>query len=168
MALAAHQELAKWPPDSAQAQETRTQIARALGLQRKFDAAHAVLDAVEAKLDTLPGHVRVHMADRDLPPKLALQFLDHQRAEIAVQRARAGEEQQSNDHCQRRAREENDQAGTTLTWNAHSVLLIRCQADVIGAGYRFTAPAWSMISRTRSGGAASACTISRTWPRATW
>jgi tetratricopeptide (TPR) repeat protein len=52
-------ELAKWPPDSAQALEVRTQIARALGLQRKFDDAHALLDAVEAKLAGAPAHVRV-------------------------------------------------------------------------------------------------------------
>jgi len=52
-------ELAKWPPGSAQAQEARTQIARALGLQRKFGDAHAMLDAVDAKLADLPPHVRV-------------------------------------------------------------------------------------------------------------
>jgi len=52
-------ELAKWPPDSAQALEVQTQIARALGLQRKFDDAHAVLDAVEPKLAQAPAHVRV-------------------------------------------------------------------------------------------------------------
>jgi tetratricopeptide (TPR) repeat protein len=52
-------ELAKWPPDSAQAHEVRTQIARALGLQRKFDDAHAMLDAVEVKLADVPVHVRV-------------------------------------------------------------------------------------------------------------
>ena len=52
-------ELAQWPPDSGQAQEVLTQVARALGLQRKFDDAHALLDGVEAKLATLPTHVRV-------------------------------------------------------------------------------------------------------------
>jgi hypothetical protein len=52
-------ELAKWPAESAEAQEIRTQIARTLGLQRKFDEAHAVLDGVEAKLPALPLHVRV-------------------------------------------------------------------------------------------------------------
>ena len=52
-------EVAKWPPDSAPAEEAWTQVARALGLQRKFDAAHAVLDGVEAKLASLPAHVRV-------------------------------------------------------------------------------------------------------------
>ena len=52
-------ELAKWPPDSAQAQEVRTQIARALGLQRKFGDAHAILDTVEPKLADMPPHVRV-------------------------------------------------------------------------------------------------------------
>ena len=52
-------ELAKWPPGTAEAQEIRTQVARTLGLQRKFDAAHALLDDVEAKLASLPPHVRV-------------------------------------------------------------------------------------------------------------
>jgi hypothetical protein len=52
-------ELAKWPPASREAQEVRTQVARALGLQRKFDDAHAMLDTVEAKLAEVPSHVRV-------------------------------------------------------------------------------------------------------------
>ena len=52
-------ELAMWPADSTEAQEARTQVARALGLQRRFDEAHALLDTVEAKLATLPTHVRV-------------------------------------------------------------------------------------------------------------
>ena len=52
-------ELAKWPSASAQAHEVRTQVARALALQRKFDDAHALLDAVEARLADLPAHVRV-------------------------------------------------------------------------------------------------------------
>ena len=52
-------ELAKWPADSPEAQEVRTQVARALGLQRRFDAAQALLDTVEAKLATQPSHVRV-------------------------------------------------------------------------------------------------------------
>ena len=42
-----------------EAQEVRTQIARTLGLQRKFADAHALLDTVEAKLAALPAHVRV-------------------------------------------------------------------------------------------------------------
>jgi len=52
-------ELAKWPPDSVAAQEVRTQAARSLGLQRKFDEANQLLDRVEARLDQLPAHVRV-------------------------------------------------------------------------------------------------------------
>ena len=52
-------ELGKWPAESAEAQEVRTQVARALGLQRKFDDAHALLDTVETRLATLPAHVRV-------------------------------------------------------------------------------------------------------------
>ena len=52
-------ELAKWPPDSGEARKSRTQIARALGLQRKFTEANAMLDGVEAKLGSLPAHVRI-------------------------------------------------------------------------------------------------------------
>jgi len=52
-------ELAKWPPGSAEAQEVRTQVARTLGLQRKFADANALLDMVEAGLGNVPTHVRV-------------------------------------------------------------------------------------------------------------
>jgi tetratricopeptide (TPR) repeat protein len=52
-------EVKKWPPGSAEAQEVRTQIARTLGLQRKFADAHALLDDIEPTLARLPVHVRV-------------------------------------------------------------------------------------------------------------
>jgi tetratricopeptide (TPR) repeat protein len=52
-------ELAKWPAASAAAQEASTQIARSLGLQRKFTEAHALLDGIEPRLAGLPTHVRV-------------------------------------------------------------------------------------------------------------
>ena len=51
--------LKKYPAASAEAQEVRTQIARTLGLQRKFVEAHAALDEIERELDQLPAHVRV-------------------------------------------------------------------------------------------------------------
>jgi tetratricopeptide (TPR) repeat protein len=51
-------ELEKWPAASAEAQEVRTQIARTLGLQRKFVEAHALLDEIERELARLPAHVR--------------------------------------------------------------------------------------------------------------
>ena len=46
-------ELAKLPGDSSARLELMTQIARAQGLQRRFDEAHATLDQVEA---SLAGH----------------------------------------------------------------------------------------------------------------
>jgi tetratricopeptide (TPR) repeat protein len=52
-------ELAKHPADSREALETSTQIARTQGLQRKFSAADATLDAVATKLDAVPARVRV-------------------------------------------------------------------------------------------------------------
>jgi tetratricopeptide (TPR) repeat protein len=52
-------ELAKWPPDSVEALEIRTQIARALGLQRRFDDANATLDVVERALPNASAHLRV-------------------------------------------------------------------------------------------------------------
>ena len=52
-------EVKQWPVGSAEAQEVRTQIARTLGLQRKFADAHALLDDIEPTLARLPVHVRV-------------------------------------------------------------------------------------------------------------
>jgi len=51
--------LAQWPPGDPQALIIGTQIARTQGLHRDFTAAHATLDAVEAKLESAPSHVRV-------------------------------------------------------------------------------------------------------------
>src|SRR5215467_2972385 len=52
-------ELARVAERSAAALELRTQIARAQGLQRRFDAAHATLDAVEKELPAQPPRVSV-------------------------------------------------------------------------------------------------------------
>jgi len=52
-------ELARWPADSPQHAEVRTQIARTNSLRRQFDEANAMLDSVEATLATMPAHVRV-------------------------------------------------------------------------------------------------------------
>ena len=52
-------EMKKWPAGSPEAQEVRTQIARTLGLQRRFADAHALLDDIERTLAGLPPHVRV-------------------------------------------------------------------------------------------------------------
>ena len=52
-------ERGRHPGGSREAEEAATQLARALGLQRKFAAADAVLDAVEPNLATLPARVRV-------------------------------------------------------------------------------------------------------------
>ena len=52
-------ELSKWPAASDEAQEVRTQIARSLGLQRKFTDAHNVLDRMEGELGRHSTHVRV-------------------------------------------------------------------------------------------------------------
>lgn len=51
--------LAKAVPDSREALELQTQIARAQGLQRRFDDANRTLDAVEARLAA--GAVRVRV-----------------------------------------------------------------------------------------------------------
>jgi len=51
--------LATWQPDEPQALVIETQIARTQGLERQFAAAHATLDAVAARLDGMPSHVRV-------------------------------------------------------------------------------------------------------------
>ena len=52
-------ELARLPPRDAASLELQTQIARAQALQRRFDAAHATLDAVEKELPAQPPRVFV-------------------------------------------------------------------------------------------------------------
>jgi tetratricopeptide (TPR) repeat protein len=52
-------ELAKWPADDPRALIVATQIARTQSLRRQFAEANATLDAVEARLDGMPSHVRV-------------------------------------------------------------------------------------------------------------
>ncbi len=51
--------LARWQPDEPQALVIETQIARSQGLEGRFADAHATLDAVAARLDGMPSHVRV-------------------------------------------------------------------------------------------------------------
>ncbi len=52
-------ELAKFPPDSAEALEVATQIARTHSLRRQFAAADGTLDAIEPRLERAPARVRV-------------------------------------------------------------------------------------------------------------
>jgi len=52
-------ERANYSPSSREALEIDTQIARALGLQRRFDAAHATLDSVSPGLAAVDPRVRV-------------------------------------------------------------------------------------------------------------
>jgi tetratricopeptide (TPR) repeat protein len=52
-------ELERWPADSPQHAEIRTQIARTQSLRRQFAEANATLDDVERGLATMPSHVRV-------------------------------------------------------------------------------------------------------------
>jgi tetratricopeptide (TPR) repeat protein len=52
-------ELERWPVDSSQHAEIRTQIARTQSLRGRFIEANATLDDVERTLSTMPAHVRV-------------------------------------------------------------------------------------------------------------
>jgi len=52
-------ELSEYPPQSREAHETTTQIARALGLQRKFADADQLLDSIVDNLHRAPARVRV-------------------------------------------------------------------------------------------------------------
>jgi tetratricopeptide (TPR) repeat protein len=52
-------ELAKHPGDPREARETTTQLARSLGLQRKFADADALLDTLASRLDDGPARLRV-------------------------------------------------------------------------------------------------------------
>lgn len=51
--------LKQYAAHSREALEITTQVARAQGLQRRFDAAHATLDRVESELDRVDARVRI-------------------------------------------------------------------------------------------------------------
>ena len=51
--------LRQYPAGSREALEIATQVARAQGLQRKFDAAHATLDKIEVELVRVDARVRI-------------------------------------------------------------------------------------------------------------
>ena len=51
--------LGQYPANSREALEIATQVARAQGLQRKFDAAHATLDRIEPELERVDARVRI-------------------------------------------------------------------------------------------------------------
>jgi tetratricopeptide (TPR) repeat protein len=51
--------LAQYAASSREALEITTQIARAQGLQRRFDAAHATLDTIEPHLERVDARVRI-------------------------------------------------------------------------------------------------------------
>jgi len=53
--------LKQYPASSREAAEIATQIARAQGLQRRFDAGHKTLDAATGRLATVPLRVRVRL-----------------------------------------------------------------------------------------------------------
>ncbi len=53
------EELATWPADAPQALIVATQVARTQSLRRQFAEANTTLDAVRARLDGMPSHVRV-------------------------------------------------------------------------------------------------------------
>ena len=52
-------EVSRWTPGSREASEATTQVARSLGLQRRFAAADRALDTVKPTLARLPVRVRV-------------------------------------------------------------------------------------------------------------
>ena len=87
-------ERARWPERSAEALEIDTQIARTLGLQRRFDAAHALLDAVSSSLWVAPPRVDVRfrlergrVANSSGAPAQALEWFLHALDRSADDRA---------------------------------------------------------------------------------
>ena len=52
-------ERARWPAGSREALETDTQIARALGLQQRYDEAHALLDRVARRVPNVSARIDV-------------------------------------------------------------------------------------------------------------
>ncbi len=89
--------LGQYPANSREALEIATQVARAQGLQRRFDAAHATLDRIEPELDRVDARVRIrYLLERGrtfnsagVPNKAVPLF--RQAAEVATRAARVGD-----------------------------------------------------------------------------
>ncbi len=89
--------LGQYTANSREALEISTQLARAQGLQRKFDAAHATLDRIEPGLDRVDARVRIrYLLERGrafnsagAPAKAVPLF--RQAAEVAARAARDGD-----------------------------------------------------------------------------
>jgi tetratricopeptide (TPR) repeat protein len=89
--------LGQYPANSREALEIATQVARAQGLQRKFDAAHATLDRIEPELDRVDARVRIrYLLERGRvfnsagAPVRAVPLF-RQAAEVAARAARDGD-----------------------------------------------------------------------------
>jgi len=89
--------LTQYPAISREALEITTQLARAQGLQRSFDAAHAALDKVEPHVDRVDVRVRIrYLLERGrvhnsagAPAKAVPLF--RQAAEVATRAGREGD-----------------------------------------------------------------------------
>jgi tetratricopeptide (TPR) repeat protein len=89
--------LGQYPANSREALEISTQIARAQGLERRFDAAHATLDRIEPELDRVDVRVRIrYLLERGrtfnsagAPSKAVPLF--RQAAEVAARASRDGD-----------------------------------------------------------------------------
>jgi tetratricopeptide (TPR) repeat protein len=89
--------LRQYPAGSREALEIATQIARAQGLQRKFDAAHATLDKIEADLVRVDTRVRIRgllergrLFNSSGSPAKAVPLF-RQAAEVATRAGRPGD-----------------------------------------------------------------------------
>lgn len=89
--------LAQYPANSREALEIATQVARAQGLQRRFDAAHATLDRIEPELLHVDARVRMrYLLERGRvfnsagAPTRAVPLF-RQAAEVAARAARDGD-----------------------------------------------------------------------------
>jgi tetratricopeptide (TPR) repeat protein len=87
-------ERTRWPDRSPEALEIDTQIARTLGLQRRFDAAHALLDAVSSSLWVAPPRLDVRfrlergrVANSSGAPDQAMEWFLHALDRTADDRA---------------------------------------------------------------------------------
>lgn len=89
--------LGQYPANSREALEIATQVARAQGLQRRFDAAHATLDRIEPQLERVDARVRIrYLLERGrafnsagAPSKAVPLF--RQAAEVATRADRDGD-----------------------------------------------------------------------------
>ncbi|HVE48462.1 MAG TPA: tetratricopeptide repeat protein [Casimicrobiaceae bacterium] len=150
--------LGQYPAGSREALEIATQIARAQGLQRRFDAAHQTLDKIESQLERVDVRVRIRYllergrAHNSSGAPLKAVPLFRQAAETAARSARDSDAFYEIDALHMLGIASS--ASERLDWNLKALVAAEAANDVRARGWRgslYHNIGWSYFERGEQG-----------------